>query len=102
MDERQQRVFPHAGFTVHGGGGGGVHYGNAHPARDGFSRSPAVEFAGAAALETTTGNRIMLAITYQDLGGGQVQISGYRDGIQMGTYSSANFATWAAGDQASH
>jgi hypothetical protein len=64
----------------------------------GFQRSPPEQFDQPNAVETETGNVIQLAITYEDLGGGQVQITGYRDGIQMGTYSSAAFATWAAGE----
>jgi Concanavalin A-like lectin/glucanases superfamily/Bacterial TSP3 repeat len=65
-----------------------------------FNRSPPEQFdQSEVAVETTTGNRIMLAVTYQDLGGGQVQITGYRDGVPMGTYSSGSFATWTAGEQ---
>lgn len=68
-----------------------------------FSRTPAEQFDQTAVSEETAptpaGTKVMLAITYADLGGGQVQITGYRDGVQMGTYSSPNFATWAAGEQ---
>lgn len=64
-----------------------------------FNRTPAGQFSEASALESTTGSVIQLAITYQDLGAGNVQITGYRNGTLMGSYSSPNFATWAAGDQ---
>ena len=62
-------------------------------------RSPLGQFDQAAAVESTTGSMIMLAITYQDLGGGNVRITGYRNGVQMGTYDSAHIASWAANDQ---
>jgi hypothetical protein len=64
-----------------------------------FNRTPAGQFDQPAALESTTGNPIQLAITYQDTGGGTVQITGYRNGALMGTYNSPNFVTWAAGNQ---
>jgi Concanavalin A-like lectin/glucanases superfamily len=64
-----------------------------------FNRSPAGQFDQPAALETSTGTLIQLAITYEDLGGGNVQITGYRDGTLMGSYSSPGFVTWAAGNQ---
>lgn len=64
----------------------------------GFQRSPPEQFTGVNAVETTTGEEIMLAITYEDLGGGQVQITGYRNGEEMGSYPSAGFATWAGGE----
>jgi len=64
-----------------------------------FNRTPPGQFDQPAALETSTGSMIKLAITYADLGGGNVQITGYRNGELMGSYSSPNFATWAAGDQ---
>lgn len=64
-----------------------------------FNRTPPGQFSEPTALETSTGNIIQLAITYQSLGGGNVQITGYRNGELMGTYSSPNFVTWAAGDQ---
>jgi hypothetical protein len=64
-----------------------------------FNRTPAGQFDQPVALESSTGNLLQLAITYEDLGGGNVQITGYRNGALMGTYSSANFVTWAAGEQ---
>ncbi len=64
-----------------------------------WGRSPDGQFSEAAALESTTGSIIQLAITYQGLGGGQVQITGYRNGELMGSYTSPNFESWAAGDQ---
>ena len=68
-----------------------------------FQRTPPGQFDdGAVSVETAptpAGTKVMLAITYADLGGGQVQITGYRNGVQMGTYSSGFFAQWPAGDQ---
>lgn len=66
----------------------------------GFQRTPVDQFDQTAlSEETTTGTQIMLAITYQSLGDGQVQISGYRNGEPMGQYDTGNFATWAEGEQ---
>ena len=48
--------------------------------------------------ETTTGEEIMMAITYEDLGGGQVKVSGYRNGEEIGSYNSGNFRTWPRKD----
>ena len=48
--------------------------------------------------ETTTGEEIMMAITYEDLGGGQVKVSGYRNGEEIGSYNSGNFRTWPRND----
>jgi hypothetical protein len=68
-----------------------------------FFRSPPDQFDLAELSEETAptpeGAKVMLAITYKDLGGGQVEITGYRDGATMGTYASGSFATWAAGEQ---
>jgi len=66
---------------------------------NGFSRSPGGQFTGSEAVESSTGNLIQMAITYQDLGGGNVQITGYRDGVSMNSYTSANFASWGADEQ---
>jgi hypothetical protein len=68
-----------------------------------FFRSPAEQFDLAEVAEETAptppGTSVMLAITYQNLGDGQVQITGYRNGALMGQYDSGNFASWAAGEQ---
>ena len=65
-----------------------------------FQRTPVDQFDNVAlSEETTTGTRIMLAITYQDLTGGQGQITGYRNGVEMGTYETGFFASWAPGEQ---
>lgn len=68
-----------------------------------FNRSPPEQFDLVEVAEelepTPEGTQIMLAITYKDLGGGQVEITGYRNGEVMGTYASGNFATWTAGEQ---
>jgi hypothetical protein len=68
-----------------------------------FTRSPVEQFDLTELSEeiepTPDGTQIMLAITYKDLGGGQVEITGYRNGQPMGTYSTGGFATWAADDQ---
>ncbi|MCH2064111.1 MAG: LamG domain-containing protein, partial [Roseibacillus sp.] len=48
--------------------------------------------------ETAVGEPIMMAITYEDLGGGQVQITGYRNGEEIGSYVSGTFVTWPTND----
>jgi hypothetical protein len=48
--------------------------------------------------ETATGVMIQLAISYEDLGGGNVRITGYRNGVQIGQYDANAIATWAAAD----
>ena len=48
--------------------------------------------------ETVTGEEVMVAITYEDIGGGQVKVAGYRNGEEIGSYNSANFRTWPTGD----
>ena len=66
----------------------------------GFQRTPTEQFDQAEiSEEKSLGNSIMLAITYQNLGDGQVQITGYRNGALMGQYDSGNFASWVAGEQ---
>ena len=48
--------------------------------------------------ETTTGTLIQMAITYNWIGAGQEIITGYRNGVQIGQYTTANAASWSAGD----
>lgn len=48
--------------------------------------------------ETTTGALIQMAITYADLGGGNLQVTGYRNGLQIGQYTTPNASSWATGD----
>jgi hypothetical protein len=49
--------------------------------------------------ETITGQLAHLAITYELVGGvGDVRVTGYRNGTPIGTYVTANRATWVAGD----
>ena len=48
--------------------------------------------------ETSTNNLIQMAFSYQDWGNGQVTISGYRNGVSIGSYLANNAATWTAGD----
>ena len=50
------------------------------------------------AEETETGEEVMLAFTYEDTGGGQVKITGYRNGEAIGSYNSGNIRTWPKGD----
>lgn len=66
---------------------------------NGWSRSGVGQFNQAEAVESSTGSLLQLAITYQDLGGGNVQITGYRNGNLMGSYTSGNFASWGANQQ---
>ncbi len=48
--------------------------------------------------ETVTGQVLQLAISYQDLGAGQVRITVCRNGAQIGQYTSANMTQWVAGN----
>ena len=62
-------------------------------------RSPNGQFnQTAVSTETTTGNLVQLAVTYQ-VSGANVTVTGYRNGALMGTYNSGTAASWAAGDQ---
>ncbi|HEX2746451.1 MAG TPA: LamG-like jellyroll fold domain-containing protein [Verrucomicrobiales bacterium] len=62
-------------------------------------RSPNGQFnQTAVSTETGTGTIMQLAITYQ-VSGSTVTVTGYRNGVLMGTYSSGSAASWAAGDQ---
>jgi hypothetical protein len=63
-------------------------------------RSPNGQFNQTAAVETSIDlNIVQLAITYQ-ITGSDVLISGYRNGVSMGSYTSTGqAASWAAGDQ---
>ncbi|HWB04053.1 MAG TPA: LamG-like jellyroll fold domain-containing protein [Verrucomicrobiales bacterium] len=63
-----------------------------------WNRSAPGQFNQSSAVETTTGNLIQLAITYE-VAGANVTITGYRNGVLMGTYVSGSAGTWAAGDQ---
>ncbi|MGE0043819.1 MAG: LamG-like jellyroll fold domain-containing protein, partial [Vicinamibacterales bacterium] len=51
--------------------------------------------------ETTTGQPVIVAISYEDVGGGQVRIRIYRNGDQVADYTSANLRAWGAGVRAS-
>lgn len=48
--------------------------------------------------ETGTDEMVMVAITYEELDGGQVKITGYRNGEKLGEYMSGEFRTWPAND----
>lgn len=48
--------------------------------------------------ENATDSLIQMAITYQDFGNGTLQITGYRNGQNIGSYLSGNAATWTAND----
>jgi hypothetical protein len=64
-------------------------------------RSPNGQFNQTAAVETSINLNtiVQLAITYQ-ITGSNVLISGYRNGVSMGSYTSTGqAASWAAGDQ---
>ncbi|MCH8922786.1 MAG: PEP-CTERM sorting domain-containing protein [Planctomycetes bacterium] len=47
--------------------------------------------------ETTTGEQIRMAITYEHIGG-QIRVTGYRNDEQIGQYTSGSPSTWATGD----
>jgi hypothetical protein len=68
---------------------------------NGWSRSPDGQFDQTAAVEASIdlNTIVQLAITYQ-ITGSDVLISGYRNGVSMGSYTSTGqAASWAAGDQ---
>ncbi|MBM3847428.1 MAG: LamG domain-containing protein, partial [Verrucomicrobia bacterium] len=50
------------------------------------------------AEESATDQLIHLAITYEHLGGGQLRISGYRNGDPIGQYETGNASSWNTGD----
>ena len=48
--------------------------------------------------ENSINNLIQMAISYQDFGNGTLRITGYRNGVNIGSYLANNAATWSAGD----
>lgn len=49
--------------------------------------------------ETATGSMILMVITYDDLGSGNVEITGYRNGSQIGQYTVVGqLGSWGPGD----
>jgi hypothetical protein len=62
------------------------------------------DFAAPEAVESAPGEMIQMAISYRDLGGGGVEITGYRNGVLLGQYTDSltdffvnqpsEFATW--------
>lgn len=48
--------------------------------------------------ETTLNNLVQLAISYDHIGGGLMSVTGYRNGVSMGSYITSNASTWSAGD----
>ncbi|MBI5331719.1 MAG: PEP-CTERM sorting domain-containing protein [Betaproteobacteria bacterium] len=48
--------------------------------------------------ETATNTLVQMAFAYDDLGGGQMSVTGYRNGINIGSYITANATSWSAGD----
>ena len=51
--------------------------------------------------ETVTGQLVQMAITYDDadnVPGGTMTITGYRNGVQIGQYNTGNGSSWSAGD----
>ena len=61
---------------------------------DFWRRSDPAQFGGPSAVETSSGQLIQMAITYEGLGGGNVRITGYRNGVQIGQYDDSPFAVW--------
>jgi hypothetical protein len=67
----------------------------------GYSRSnSAGDFNQTAAVETSIdlNTIVQLAITYENTGG-NVTITGYRNGVNIGSYTDPDDVTWAAGNQ---
>lgn len=60
---------------------------------NGFSRTNTSALTYA---ETSVGEIIQMAYTYEDLGGGTVRISGYRNGASVGSYTDSPIGTWLA------
>ena len=59
------------------------------------------DFAGAGAVEGTTGQVIQMAISYDDqdnVPGGNMTVTGYRNGVNIGSYVSGNGSSWNTGD----
>ena len=48
--------------------------------------------------ETTTNTLVQMAFTYDDLNNGSVLISGYRDGVSIGSYTDNPVGSWFAND----
>ncbi|WP_377701655.1 PEP-CTERM sorting domain-containing protein [Pseudoduganella sp. UC29_71] len=48
--------------------------------------------------ENSINNLIQMAISYQDFGNGTLQITGYRNGVNIGSYLAGNAATWTQND----
>lgn len=46
--------------------------------------------------ESGVGAMIQMAYSYEDLGGGNVRISGYRNGVSIGSYIDSPIGTWLA------
>ena len=55
-------------------------------------------FDSLSSLETTTGTQILMVITYEDMGGGNVRITGYRNGVLIGQYTDNPLASWGPGN----
>jgi hypothetical protein len=67
---------------------------------DNWLRSPSGQFDQTAAIETSIdlNTIVQLAITYE-IAAGNVTITGYRNGVNIGSYTDPDDVTWAAGDQ---
>ena len=63
-----------------------------------WDRSPAGQFDQTAAVETSINTIVQLAITYENTGS-DVTITGYRNGVNIGSYTDPDDVTWAAGNQ---
>lgn len=48
--------------------------------------------------ETSIGTMIEMALSYQDLGNDLMKVTGYRDGIEIGQYTTSNASSWATGE----
>jgi len=65
---------------------------------NGFSRTPDNGFVDGVETETSGTVMVQMAISYQDLGAGNVRITGYRNGVQIGQYDDNPLGTWSTGD----
>jgi hypothetical protein len=48
--------------------------------------------------ESSVGEVLQMAVSYRDLGNGNVEVTICRDGVQIGKYNSANMAQWTGGN----
>lgn len=76
----------------------GIVYAEITPLRWMAGSNGQVRTSDVVAVDEASTSTVQMAIAYEDLGGGNTQITICRDGVQLGQYSIGNMAQWAAGD----